>query len=53
MTNLRLFEGDSVHYWASPVEAKLCTDQEILLVGAGNSAGQASVFLAPLAATTA
>jgi thioredoxin reductase (NADPH) len=48
VTNLRMFEGDSVHYWASPVEAKLCTDQEIILVGAGNSAGQAIVFLAPL-----
>jgi thioredoxin reductase (NADPH) len=45
--NLRQFEGDSVHYWASPVEAKLCVNQEIALVGAGNSAGQAVVFLAP------
>ena len=45
--NLPQFEGDSVHYWASPVEAKLCLDQEIALVGAGNSAGQAVVFLAP------
>ena len=43
-----MFEGDSVHYWASPVEAKLCTDEDIILVGAGNSAGQAIVFLAPL-----
>jgi thioredoxin reductase (NADPH) len=48
VTNLRMFEGDSVHYWASPVEAKLCTDEDIILVGAGNSAGQAIVFLAPL-----
>jgi thioredoxin reductase (NADPH) len=45
--NLKAFEGDSVHYWASPVEAKLCTNAEISLVGAGNSAGQAVVFLAP------
>ena len=45
--NLKQFEGDGVHYWASPVEAKLCVDQEIALVGAGNSAGQAVVFLAP------
>jgi thioredoxin reductase (NADPH) len=44
--NLELFEGDHVHYWASPVEAKLCADEEIILVGAGNSAGQAVVFLA-------
>jgi thioredoxin reductase (NADPH) len=47
IVNLKPFEGYNVHYWASPVEAKLCTDQEIALVGAGNSAGQAVVFLAP------
>ena len=40
------FEGSSVHYWASPLEAKLCTGQEVALVGAGNSAGQAAVYLA-------
>ncbi|MGB6307781.1 MAG: FAD-dependent oxidoreductase [Steroidobacteraceae bacterium] len=45
--NLQPFEGRSVHYWASPVEAKLCAEAEIILVGAGNSAGQAVVFLAP------
>jgi thioredoxin reductase (NADPH) len=45
--NLKPFEGDNVHYWASPVEAKLCAGEEIALVGAGNSAGQAVVFLAP------
>jgi thioredoxin reductase (NADPH) len=40
------FEGTSVHYWASPLEAKLCAGQEVALVGAGNSAGQAAVYLA-------
>jgi thioredoxin reductase (NADPH) len=40
------FEGSSVHYWASPLEADLCSEQEIALVGGGNSAGQAVVFLA-------
>jgi thioredoxin reductase (NADPH) len=40
------FEGASVHYWASPLEAKLVANQEVALVGAGNSAGQAVVFLA-------
>jgi thioredoxin reductase (NADPH) len=45
--NLRPFEGNSVHYWASPVEATLCAGAAIALVGAGNSAGQAVVFLAP------
>src|SRR6202043_1646480 len=37
--NLAQFEGSSVHYWASPIEAKLCGGQEVALVGAGNSAG--------------
>jgi thioredoxin reductase (NADPH) len=44
--NLETFEGASVHYWASPLEAKLCAGQEVALVGAGNSAGQAAVYLA-------
>ena len=47
VANMKSFEGDSVHYWASPVEAKLCAGEQIALVGAGNSAGQAAVFLAP------
>jgi thioredoxin reductase (NADPH) len=45
--NLALFEGAGVSYWASPIEAKLCEGEEIALVGAGNSAGQAVVYLAP------
>ena len=48
--NLDAFEASSVHYWASPLEAKLCADQEVVLVGAGNSAGQAAVYLASQAA---
>jgi thioredoxin reductase (NADPH) len=44
--NLAEFEGSSVHYWASPIEARLCGGQEVVLVGAGNSAGQAAVYLA-------
>jgi thioredoxin reductase (NADPH) len=44
--NLASFEGSSVHYWASPLEAQLCAGQEVALVGAGNSAGQAAVYLA-------
>jgi thioredoxin reductase (NADPH) len=39
------FEGRGVWYWASPIEARLCTDQDVILVGGGNSAGQAAVFL--------
>jgi len=44
--NLASFEGASVHHWASPLEAQLCGGQEVALVGAGNSAGQAAVYLA-------
>lgn len=45
IANLQQFEGRGVWYWASPVEARLCTEQEVMLVGGGNSAGQAAVFL--------
>ena len=45
--NLATFEGASVSYWASSVEAKLCEGEEVVLVGGGSSAGQAVVFLAP------
>jgi len=41
----RSFELSSAHYWASPLEGKLCAGQEVALVGAGNSAGQAVVYL--------
>jgi thioredoxin reductase (NADPH) len=44
--SLASFEGKSIHYWASPLEAQLCSGQEVALVGAGNSAGQAAVYLA-------
>jgi len=47
ISNLDQFEGSGVSYWASPVEARLCAGAEVALVGAGNSAGQAVVFLAP------
>jgi thioredoxin reductase (NADPH) len=43
---LASFEAASVHYWASPLEGKLCAGREVALVGAGNSAGQAVVYLA-------
>src|SRR5438477_545037 len=46
VANLEAFESTSVHYWASPIEGKLCAGQEVALVGAGNSAGQAAVYLA-------
>ena len=44
--NLSDFEGTCVHYWASAVETRLCAGQDVALTGAGNSAGQAVVFLA-------
>jgi thioredoxin reductase (NADPH) len=48
--NLQDFEGRGVWYWASPIEARLCRNEEIVLVGGGNSAGQAAVFLRNFAA---
>jgi thioredoxin reductase (NADPH) len=41
------FEGAGISYWATAVEAKLCEGEEVALVGGGNSAGQAVVYLAP------
>jgi thioredoxin reductase (NADPH) len=43
-------EGYGVWYWASPIEAKMCAGQEVVLVGGGNSAGQGAVFLSGHAA---
>jgi len=42
---LEQFEGRGVWYWASPIEARMCRQEEIVIVGGGNSAGQAAVFL--------
>jgi thioredoxin reductase (NADPH) len=43
--HLEQYEGSAVHYWASPLEAELCANEEVALVGGGNSAGQATVYL--------
>jgi thioredoxin reductase (NADPH) len=43
---LERFESRGVWYWASPIEARMARGQEVLLVGGGNSAGQAAVYLA-------
>jgi thioredoxin reductase (NADPH) len=48
--NLGDLEGRGVWYWASPIEARLCRNEEIVLVGGGNSAGQAAAFLRSFAA---
>ena len=45
VAGIEQYEGTCVHYWASPLEARLCNGQPIALVGGGNSAGQAAVFL--------
>src|SRR5690348_4235584 len=45
------FEGRGIWYWASPIEAKMCAQMEVALVGGGNSAGQAAVFLSAHAST--
>jgi thioredoxin reductase (NADPH) len=47
IAGLDSFEGAGVSYWASPVEARLCDGEDVVLVGGGNSAGQAVAFLAP------
>jgi thioredoxin reductase (NADPH) len=49
VADLDQYEGSHVHYWASPLETRLCQGEEIALVGAGNSAGQAVVYLASVA----
>ena len=44
--NLGRFEGQGIYYAATAMEAQLCTGEEIIVIGGGNSAGQAAVFLA-------
>ncbi len=46
LENLSRFEGAGVYYGATYVEAQLCGGDEVIVVGGGNSAGQAAVFLA-------
>jgi len=47
--NLQRFEGAGVYYAATSMEAQLCGGEDVVVVGAGNSAGQAAVFLAQTA----
>jgi thioredoxin reductase (NADPH) len=49
LDNLSQFEGSGVYYGATPMEAQLCGGEEVIVVGGGNSAGQAAVFLAQTA----
>ena len=46
---LRELEGRGVWYWASPIEARMCAGEEVVVVGGGNSAGQGAVFLSGFA----
>jgi thioredoxin reductase (NADPH) len=45
LDRLAEFEGGGVYYAATPVEAQLCRGDEVIVIGGGNSAGQAAVFL--------
>ena len=49
LNNVALFEGSGVYYAATFMESQLCTDEEVIVVGGGNSAGQAAVHLAKTA----
>jgi thioredoxin reductase (NADPH) len=49
LENLSRFEGAGVYYGATFVESQLCGGEEVIVVGGGNSAGQAAVFLAQTA----
>lgn len=45
VAGLERYEGRGVHYGATPMEAQLCSEQEVAVVGAGNSAGQGAMYL--------
>jgi thioredoxin reductase (NADPH) len=49
IANLKKFEGQGVYYGATYIESQLCGDEEVIVVGGGNSAGQAAVFLSQTA----
>jgi thioredoxin reductase (NADPH) len=45
IANLKNFEGQGIYYGATYIESQLCEDEDVVVVGGGNSAGQAAVFL--------
>jgi thioredoxin reductase (NADPH) len=49
IANLQKFEGQGIYYGATFMESQLCEQEEIIVVGGGNSAGQAAVFLSQTA----
>jgi thioredoxin reductase (NADPH) len=50
VANYAKFEGQGIHYAATAMEAQLCAGEEVIVVGGGNSAGQAAMFLSRHAA---
>ena len=50
VSNLPQFEGKGVYYGATYIESQLCSDEDVIVVGGGNSAGQAAVYLSQTAA---
>src|SRR5713226_6528665 len=49
LANLKNFEGQGIYYGATYIESQLCEDEEVIVVGGGNSAGQAAVYLSQTA----
>jgi len=49
IANIAQFEGAGIYYGATFIESQLCEDEDVVVVGGGNSAGQAAVFLAQTA----
>ncbi|GAC1428256.1 MAG: FAD-dependent oxidoreductase [Terriglobales bacterium] len=49
LENLTKFEGQGIYYGATYMESQLCEDEDVIVVGGGNSAGQAAVFLSQTA----
>ena len=45
ITNLEKFEGVGIYYGATKMESQLCSNEDVIVIGGGNSAGQAAVFL--------
>ena len=49
ISNLARFEGQGVYYGATYIEAQLCGNEDVIVIGGGNSAGQAAVYMAQTA----
>jgi thioredoxin reductase (NADPH) len=49
IANLKTFEGQGIYYGATYIESQLCENEDVMVVGGGNSAGQAAVFLSQTA----